>query len=573
MNIKKVMCPLGLLLFFASCEEVNNPTKEEEKDPQLQFVTENMDLPIESKAELSLVVDPISKASQVEFTSTDEKVVGIVDSEVRAEGVTLTLQGLSLGTSTIVAVLEDKLVECAVTVVPVEVEKLVLDVNELELDVNDTYTFKLSVEPTNATSPVVEWSSSNEAVAVVNRGIVTGLSEGSAVITASIGEVKAQCTVNVHVVKGESLTLDVTSAEITEGETFITTATVLPEDVTVKSMKWSIKNGDDVIAYEVIDPVEGDNQTSAKVAGLKEGSATLTVECTGLIAECQIKVKAKEVPIQDAKIGDYFYSDGTWSDGGFLGYEADGITTKWAETKPAPVEGKTVIGIVFQTDETRISSKEKALGYNHGLVMAIRSAHGSKSPLTKYSLDNDFNNIPNTKIGTSWYKDIEGYQWTQEILAAYPGDKIQQCPAFDWTTTDFKPSAPEGTSGWYVPSIGQLWDMLSAFGGGEMAAHLKKLRDYSSDISYYYREGKLELSYNPIEVINSVMSAVPADSKEEFVISGSRGSSNLCELMSSSLYDNTDGAVCVFWLYDTGQIEPVCDWTDQTYVCRPILSF
>lgn len=572
MSIKKVLWPLGLLLFFSSCEDINNSTKEEENEIKLQFVTTEVHLPIESKEEISLNVDPVKKANQVEFTSTDEKVVGIVNSEIGEDGVTLTLEGLSLGTSTIVAVLEDKMVECVVSVVPIEVEKLFLDKSELDLNVNDTYTFKVSVEPSNATSPVVEWSSSDEQVAVINRGTVTGLAEGSTVITASIGDIKAQCTVNVHEVKGESLNLDVHSKEITEGETFIVTATVLPENVTVRSMRWSVIEGEGVIGYEVIDAKEDDNVTAAKVTGLKEGNAVLSVECAGMKAKCDIVVKAKVKPVEDVKLGDYYYSDGTWSDGGFLGYESDGLTIKWANPKPSPEEGKTVIGIVFQTDKTRISDTEKAAGYNHGLVMAIRSAHG-KDPLTKYSIDYNFENIPNITKGADWYADISGYQWTQEILKAYPGDKILNCPAFDFTTTDFNPSAPEGTSGWYVPSIGQLWDMLAAFGGGEVAAHLKKMRDYASDITYYWQNETLSLTYNPIEKLNSVMSKVPADKKEEFVISGSRGSSKLCEIMSSSLYNNSEGNVCVFWLYDTGEIEFETDWTDQSYVCRPILSF
>jgi len=572
MSIKKVLWPLGLLLFFSSCEDINNSTKEEENEIKLQFVTTEVHLPIESKEEISLNVDPVKKANQVEFTSTDEKVVGIVNSEIGEDGVTLTLEGLSLGTSTIVAVLEDKMVECVVSVVPIEVEKLFLDKSELDLNVNDTYTFKVSVEPSNATSPVVEWSSSDEQVAVINRGTVTGLAEGSTVITASIGDIKAQCTVNVHEVKGESLNLDVHSKEITEGETFIVTATVLPENVTVRSMRWSVIEGEGVIGYEVIDAKEDDNVTAAKVTGLKEGNAVLSVECAGMKAKCDIVVKAKVKPVEDVKLGDYYYSDGTWSDGGFLGYESDGLTIKWANPKPSPEEGKTVIGIVFQTDKTRISDTEKAAGYNHALVMAIRSAHG-KDPLTKYSIDYNFENIPNITKGADWYADISGYQWTQEILKAYPGDKILNCPAFDFTTTDFNPSAPEGTSGWYVPSIGQLWDMLAAFGGGEVAAHLKKMRDYASDITYYWQNETLSLTYNPIEKLNSVMSKVPADKKEEFVISGSRGSSKLCEIMSSSLYNNSEGNVCVFWLYDTGEIEFETDWTDQSYVCRPILSF
>ena len=81
------------------------------------------------------------------------------------------------------------------------------------------------------------------------------------------------------------------------------------------------------------------------------------------------------------------------------------------------------------------------------------------------------------------------------------------------------------------------------------------------------------MTYDPVEKLNSTMALVPDSMKENLKYSGKRDGSNLCELMSSSLYDNSDGAVCVFWLYTSGQLEPVCDWTDQTYVCRPVLSF
>lgn len=62
------------------------------------------------------------------------------------------------------------------------------------------------------------------------------------------------------------------------------------------------------------------------------------------------------------KIGDYYYSDGTWSDGGLVSIEADGLNPVWADTKPAPVAGKTVIGIVCQTDENRIAAGDQGEG-------------------------------------------------------------------------------------------------------------------------------------------------------------------------------------------------------------------
>ncbi len=90
----------------------------------------------------------------------------------------------------------------------------------------------------------------------------------------------------------------------------------------------------------------------------------------------------------ELKIGDYFYSDGTWSDGGLRKRYDDG-SVAIAEPKPAPVmvnpatgAGRAVVGIVFQTDKSRIGAKEKEkLGGEdkaHGLVMALKDAGTGK---------------------------------------------------------------------------------------------------------------------------------------------------------------------------------------------------
>lgn len=507
-----------------------------------------------------LTVTPASEVENVEYSLTDDAVVELVsaDRDVERGTVTFKLTGLTLGTATLVAVLEDKVAECAITVAPVEVERIVLDVETLDLNVSDIYTLGVVIEPSNASNPSVDWSSDNNDVATVSRGLITGVGEGTAVITAAVGEVKATCTVNVHIVEAESITLDVTEREIVEGETFIVNATVLPENITDRTMSWSLSN-EGIVNYEIIDVNESDNIMAVRVEGVAAGEAVLTVTCGKVKAECAITVIPKEEPVKDPEIGDYFYSDGTWSDG-----------------KAAPKDGKTVIGIIFSTDASRISDTEKAFGYTHGLVMAAKSAHAPDADFTRYAIgfDSEFALIPNKKLGTAWFADINGYAWTKAIVDAYPGELIRAFPAFDWTTTDFSPSAPTGTSGWYVPSIGQVWDMLANLGGDEVAEHLKNLESFSSDITYLYREGELTLTYNPIEKLNSWLEQIPEVDRELFVPVLSRGSGiGVCDIMSSSLYDNTDGAVCVFWLYDNGQIEPVTDWTDQALVCRPILSF
>ena len=570
MNLKSALYGILAVVSALSCSETGEQPEPEVKTA-LSFEMKDVEIYAGKDSQVSLEVTPVESVGSVEFSVADESVVSISETKSTEKGIVLTLHPESLGTTTLAAALGDQIAVCGIRVSPVEVSGIVLDTESIELPVSGTHTLKVTLTPDDATNPKVTWTSADDNVAVVSNGVITGIGEGVTVVTASVSTVSAECKVKVYNIAVTSLDLDVTSKEMSVGETFIVTATLLPEDATTKEFKWSA-DVDGVVSYELIDAVEGDNVMAARVAGVKPGTTILSVTSGGLKAECSIVVRSTDIPEGDPKVGDYYYSDGTWSDGGLLSINPDGTSPVWRTEKPAPVAGKTVIGIVFQTDASRISDAEKTAGHTHGLVMAIRSAHKPGETQTKYSLDYDFS-IPNKRLGTSWYADIDGLTYTEKIKTDYAG-KIDQCPAFDWTVTDFSPSAPVGTSGWYVPSIGQVWDMLANLGGGEMAAHLKKLRDYSSDISYYWRDGgDLNLSYNPVGQLNSTMALVPESDKEEFIFTNSRSGERICELMSSSLYDNEEGSVCIFWLYEKGALEPESDHTDQTYLCRPVLSF
>ena len=103
------------------------------------------------------------------------------------------------------------------TFVPGEViptGSVTLDKTELTLDAGATETLTATVEPENATDKYVMWTSSDETVATVdNKGVVTAVKHGTAVITASVGELEAKCTVTVLCVH------DWTDATCTEPKT------------------------------------------------------------------------------------------------------------------------------------------------------------------------------------------------------------------------------------------------------------------------------------------------------------------------------------------------------------------
>jgi len=81
----------------------------------------------------------------------------------------------------------------------IPVTGIVLDHTSSEIKVSKTDTLTPIIAPSNATNKAVTWSSNAESIATVEDGIVTGISEGTATITATTvdGEFKASCTVTV----------------------------------------------------------------------------------------------------------------------------------------------------------------------------------------------------------------------------------------------------------------------------------------------------------------------------------------------------------------------------------------
>lgn len=184
-------------------------------------------------------------------------------------------------------------------------------------------------------------------------------------------------------------------------------------------------------------------------------------------------ITSKQVQLFTAdklKIGDYFYSDGTWSDGGLRKRYDDGNMVI-ADPKPAPVltnpktgASRTVVGIVFQTDKSRIGAKEKEkLGGEdkvHGLVMCVKNAATNQKWSTAWNIS-EFPKICAT-IADS-YNDISGYGNCERIRSSH--GSFDNYPAFkDADGYNTTCPVPTTTTGWYLPSVGQLWDIFQNLG-------------------------------------------------------------------------------------------------------------
>ncbi|MDE6370905.1 MAG: Ig-like domain-containing protein, partial [Duncaniella sp.] len=87
---------------------------------------------------------------------------------------------------------------CGLEVKEIFISNLELSETNLTLDTGDTYQLTATISPENVTNQNILWQSSNTDVAEVSeQGLVTAIAAGEAVITASCGDITAECSISV----------------------------------------------------------------------------------------------------------------------------------------------------------------------------------------------------------------------------------------------------------------------------------------------------------------------------------------------------------------------------------------
>lgn len=317
--------------------------------------------------------------------------------------------------------------------------------------------------------------------------------------------------------------------------------------------------------------------------GGKRYAYTITVKANGIdvqsvtsgtwVANGEENVTSKKVKqsftADELKIGDYFYSDGTWSDGGLRKIYTDG-SMKIASPKPAPVLQtkseieRRVIGIVFQTDPSRIGTAEKSKlgeGNVHGLVMAL------KNTATDIQWSHEENNLEDVKdcwSKSEIYSDISGlHNYTKILDHANSIGGIEAYPAFEavekwndmYSINEYRP--PRNTTGWFIPSSGQWWDILQNLGG--CPAMADKGQQTSSDSGDFRWLGQGDVP----AALNAWMNKIAADSKNDFT-TGDRfwSSSELNQFRARNWNVYSSDYVCCDFVYKK--------WSNAV---RPVLAF
>ena len=143
-----------------------------------------------STAALKATVSPSNATNPAVTWKSDNEKVATVDQSGKVTAV-------ALGEATITAKAGNKEATCTVTVTYAGVESITLDKTEVTLAAGGTTELTATVLPDNA-DQAVTWSSNDTAVADVENGTVTGIGEGTAIITATAADGQtATCEVTV----------------------------------------------------------------------------------------------------------------------------------------------------------------------------------------------------------------------------------------------------------------------------------------------------------------------------------------------------------------------------------------
>lgn len=169
-------------------------------------------------------------------------------------------------------------------IVPVKVNATSITLNKSEMMLGVGVSEKLQYTLSDGlNSSNIVWTSSNQKVATVSGGKVTGITYGKTVITASINGTSASCivTVSADYVSLNSISLNTSTMNVLVGDTETLNVSFNPSNASNKSVVWTSSNNS-------IASVSG-----GKVIGKKVGVAIVTASVSDKSVTCVINVVDK----------------------------------------------------------------------------------------------------------------------------------------------------------------------------------------------------------------------------------------------------------------------------------------
>lgn len=232
--------------------------------------------------------------SSVSWSSNDTSIATVDNSG--------TVSAVSAGTATVTVTTNDggftATADISVNVATISVTGISLSPTTATVTEGQSTSLTSNVTPSNASDRSISWSSSNTAVATVNgSGKVSGGSAGTATITAITNDGGFTATANIIVqaatVPVTGVSVNPTSASVTEGQNTTLNVNVTPSNASDRSVSWSSSNTSVATV-----------NSSGVVTGVSSGTATITVTTNdgNRTATSNITVQAATVSVTGVSV-------------------------------------------------------------------------------------------------------------------------------------------------------------------------------------------------------------------------------------------------------------------------------
>ena len=261
-----------------------------------------------------------------------------------------------------------------------DVTSVTLNNSSLTLTIRETSNLQATVLPSNVTNKTVSWTSSDPSIATVSRnGVVTAKAVGTATISAECCGVSATCSVTVKEVDVISINLSKTVLQLITSSTSTAEIEAIfsPSNAYVNTITWTS-------SAPSIATVTRLTWDKVIVTAISVGTTTITVECGGKSASCDVTVINPEFVDLGLSVKWATFNVGATAPHEYGDYFA------WGETEPYYEAG-------YAQESPQVHWKDgKSSGYAWS---NYKYCNGSETTLTKYCniSSNGYNGFTDTK--------------------------------------------------------------------------------------------------------------------------------------------------------------------------------
>lgn len=377
---------------------------------------------------LTPTVEPLDTTDTVSWATSNNDIVA-VDNDGK-------ITAIAPGTATITATAGTVTASCKVTV-GISITQVKLSETDMTVKKGDSHALTATIVPPDTTEDkAITWTTSDDKTATVDKdGNVTGIENGTAIITAQAGTHTAQCTVHV-LVPATGISLDKKEINVERGTSQTLTAKIAPDDTTVTNVDW-------VSTDETIATVDNEG----KITGVSTGSTVITVKSRdgGFTAHCTVHVVVSITGIH-------------LSDSSLTLKKGDSHALVGAVLPADTTEDKT---ITWTSSDDKIATVDKdgkitAVEGGNAVITAKTGTHSAQCSVKVI--------VPVTGIQLDEYLTIEKGSFRILTPVISPDDATDRAVA--WTSSDEKVATVDSNGKVAALTAGQTTISVTSHDGG-----------------------------------------------------------------------------------------------------------